>query len=122
MKKKVETDILRAFQRIADLYIVSSLRDGMNLVAKEDVAADVDKNGAILLSEFTGASLELKEAISINPYDLEGFADSIKYGIELSDQEKMERMESLRDTVKNHDIYDWISHLLKEAFESFDRK
>lgn len=115
MKEKLSTPELRAFQRMADLYIISSLHDGMNIVAKENVTADIEKDGAMLLSKFTGSAEELQEAIPINPYDLEGFADSIKQAIELEDEEKSERMEKMRETVREHDINDWLQNLLKES-------
>lgn len=115
MKEKLPTGTLRAFQRLADIYIISSLDDGMNIVAKENVAADVDKDGTLVLSEFTGASGELEEAIFINPYDVEGFADSIKEAVELEGEKKRKRMESMRKTVRNHDINDWLYSLLRES-------
>ncbi len=122
MKEKIPTDTLRAFQRLADIYIISSLDDGMNIVAKENVAADVDKDGSLMLSVFTGASKELEEAIFINPYDLEGFADSIKEAIELEDEKKGERMEAMRKTVRDHDINDWLHDILREAGECLNRE
>lgn len=115
MKGKLPTDTLRAFQRLADIYIISSLDDGMNIVAKENVAADLDKDGALVLSEFTGASEELEEAIFINPYDVEGFADSIKEAVELEGEERRERMEAMRKTVRDHDVNDWLCDLLRES-------
>lgn len=117
IEEKIKTKVLRAFQRLADIYIVSSLHDGMNLVAKENVATDIDKSGVLLLSRFTGAHEELEKAISINPFDLEGFSDSIKEAVELSDSEKEKRMKSMRETVKNHDIYDWLADSLNKAEE-----
>ncbi len=107
-----------AFYRAADMCLVSSLHDGMNLVAKEFIAANVQRKGALILSHFTGASREFpKEAILVNPYDPDGFADAIKYAIEMSSKEKEERMEKMQQSLEENNIYRWagkfISNLLK---------
>ena len=107
-----------ALYRAADLCLVSSLHDGMNLVAKEFIAANVDKKGVLILSQFTGASREYsREAVMVNPYDPDGFADAIKYAIEMSGKEKKERMEKMRQILEENNIYRWagkfISNLLK---------
>jgi len=96
-----------AFYKLANICIVSSLHDGMNLVAKEFIAAQNDINGILLLSRFAGSAQELQEAILINPYDTEKFADAIKEGIELPPEEKKARMEKMRETVKENNIYKW---------------
>ena len=107
-----------ALYRAADLCLVSSLHDGMNLVAKEFIAASVERKGVLILSHFTGASREFpKEAVLVNPYDPDGFADAIKYAIEMSAQEKKERMEKMHQFLEENNIYRWagkfISNLLK---------
>ncbi len=103
-----------AYYRTADLMLVSSLHDGMNLVAKEFVSAQVDLKGVLILSPFTGAARELKEAISVNPYDTETFADAIKEGIELSSEDKKNRMQSMRDLIKENNIYKWTGDFISE--------
>lgn len=113
-KEKLDHQTLRALQRIADLYIVSSLHDGMNIVAKENIAADIEKTGVLILSEFTGAAEELKNSIQINPYDQLNFIKAIKKAIEMPPEEKEKRMEKMQNTVKNHTIQDWLTNIIEE--------
>ena len=107
-----------ALYRAADLCVVSSLHDGMNLVAKEFIAANVEKKGALILSRFTGAAREFaKQAILVNPYDTDGFADAIKNAIEMSDKAKRQRMKKMQQFLEENNIYRWagkfISNLLR---------
>ncbi len=101
------------FYKLADVCLVTSLHDGMNLVAKEFVAARDDEKGVLILSQYTGASRELKEALMVNPYNAEQTADTIKESLEMKDSEKTKRMRSLRGIVKNHNVYRWSAELLK---------
>lgn len=103
--------------RSADACIISSLHDGMNLVAKEFISARSDLNGMLILSQFTGASRELTDAISINPYDTESFADSIKYAFEMPDEEKQKRMAKMREIVQINNIYRWAGKVLSELLK-----
>lgn len=103
---------LSVFYKAADVALVTPLMDGMNLVAKEYMAAKED--GVLILSEFAGAAEDLKEAIIVNPYDTEGVADAIKYALELSPLEKKERATALRERVKKRDISWWLDSFLKE--------
>ncbi|MFZ2455959.1 MAG: trehalose-6-phosphate synthase [Candidatus Altiarchaeia archaeon] len=96
-----------SFYKLANICIVSSLHDGMNLVAKEFVAAQNDIVGMLLLSRFAGSAREMPEAVLINPYDIEKFADAIKEGIEMPPEERKARMEKMRETVKENNIYKW---------------
>ncbi|OGC76059.1 MAG: trehalose-6-phosphate synthase [candidate division Zixibacteria bacterium RBG_16_50_21] len=105
-------DEIVPFYRLADFCIVSSLHDGMNLVAKEYVSAQVDGNGVLILSEFTGSSRELNSALLINPYDLENFAQAIKTAVEMPQEEKITRMHRLREIVSEHTIYDWAEQIV----------
>lgn len=100
------------FYRAADICMVTSLHDGMNLVAKEFVAARDDENGVLILSQFTGASRELKDAIIINPYDIEEMADAIRVSLTMPQQEQSERMKRMRAMVKEHNIYRWAGELI----------
>ncbi|UCF87078.1 MAG: trehalose-6-phosphate synthase, partial [Nitrospiraceae bacterium] len=111
---KAEHEDLAVFYRLADVAIISSVYDGMNLVAKEFVSSNVDRKGVLLLSEFAGASEELEGAILVNPYDIEEFSDCIKNVLELSLKDKRGRMRTLRRQVKEKDIYNWIADILLE--------
>ncbi len=103
---------VHAFLRMAPMCIVSSLHDGMNLVAKEYIAAQGDGNGVLVLSEFAGASRELSDALIVNPYDIEQFADAIHYGLEMSTDERRTRMQRLFQQVEEHNIYRWAARFL----------
>ncbi len=100
------------FYRAADICMVTSLHDGMNLVAKEFVTARDDEDGVLILSQFTGASRELTDAIIINPYDIEGMADAIRLSLSMDASERSERMKRMRETVKEHNIYRWAGDLI----------
>ncbi|MBN9176157.1 MAG: trehalose-6-phosphate synthase [Microbacterium sp.] len=91
----------------ADVMLVTALRDGMNLVAKEYVASRVDGRGVLVLSEFTGAADELTQAIRVNPHDIEGLKDAIMTAIEMPEDEQRRRMRALRRRVRDHDVADW---------------
>jgi len=106
---------LAALYRMADVCVVSSLQDGMNLVAKEYIASQVDESGVLILSELVGARDELHWALPINPYDSEGFADVIDRGLALSPGERRDRMIQLRAYVANHDIYHWMDQHFQTA-------
>jgi trehalose 6-phosphate synthase len=105
---------VHAFMRMAPVCIVSALHDGMNLVAKEYVAARHDGEGVLILSEFAGAARELSDALIINPYDTEQFADAIRYAIEMDPQERRARMERMRRLVDEHNVYRWAANFLTE--------
>jgi alpha,alpha-trehalose-phosphate synthase [UDP-forming]/trehalose-phosphatase len=118
---KSEHEDLVAYYRMADVGIISSIYDGMNLVAKEFVASQIEKKGVLLLSEFAGASEELDGAIPVNPYDIEEFSNSIKTALELPAKEKACRMNALRKQVSERDIYKWILDFLKELSAPFSK-
>jgi trehalose 6-phosphate synthase/phosphatase len=111
---KVEHRDLVAYYRMADVAVVSSVYDGMNLVAKEFVAAQADGKGALVLSELAGAADELEGAFLVNPYDIEGCADTIKRILEMPADEKAARMSVLREQVRGHDIYKWVYAILQK--------
>jgi trehalose 6-phosphate synthase len=110
---------LVALYRLADFCVVSSLHDGMNLVAKEFVAARDDLDGVLVLSEMTGAAQELKDALIINPYHIEGFAGVIERAIAMEPAERVSRMRALRRAVAGHDVFLWASDIL-ESLEQTD--
>ncbi len=102
------------FMRMASICIVSSLHDGMNLVAKEYVAAKDDDEGVLILSEFAGAARELSDALIINPYDTEQFADAIREAVEMEPAERRARMGRMRRLVEEHNIYCWAAEFVTE--------
>lgn len=112
---KIEHRDLVAYYRMSDVAIISSVYDGMNLVAKEYVVSQVDEKGVLILSELAGAADELEGAILINPYDIEGFSDAIRRALVMSSREKADRMGLLRRQVKEKDVYNWISEILREV-------
>ena len=101
--------------RAADFCIVNSLHDGMNLVAKEFVAARDDERGVLILSTFAGASRELIEALIVNPYDIPATADAIQQAWKMSATEQGERMRMMRNTVKENNVYRWAGHMLSDV-------
>lgn len=114
LKRHFSPEEIYPYFKLADLCIVSSLHDGMNLVAKEYIASKPNLNGALILSRFTGASRELTDAISINPYSIEDFADAIKEAIELPEEEKRRRMENMRRIISENNIYRWAGDIVTE--------
>lgn len=113
LKRHHSQEEVYAFYRLADVCLVTSLHDGMNLVSKEFIAARNDGKGVLILSQFTGASRELKDALIINPYNGEQTAEAIKTALELSPSEQTKRMRRMREVVKNYNIYRWSAELLK---------
>jgi trehalose-6-phosphate synthase len=105
------------YYRAADFCMVTSLHDGMNLVAKEFVAAREDEEGALILSQFTGASRELRDAIIVNPYDTEQLSDAIHAALEMNPDERRARMQRMRRIVKEHNVYRWAGNLIAELSE-----
>ena len=100
---------------MADLCLVTALHDGMNLVAKEFIAAQQKEDpGVLILSQFTGASRELVEALQINPYDIEGSSEAIRRGLEMSQDERARRCRWLQEQIRDHDIYRWALDMLTE--------
>ncbi|PYY04529.1 MAG: trehalose-6-phosphate synthase [Acidobacteria bacterium] len=102
------------FYRAADLCLVTSLHDGMNLVAKEFVSSREDESGVLMLSRFTGASRELRDALVVNPYDTEEMSEAIHYGLEMDSKERRARMQRMRQTVREQNIYRWAGTLIAE--------
>jgi alpha,alpha-trehalose-phosphate synthase [UDP-forming]/trehalose-phosphatase len=112
---KIDHKDLVAYYRLADLGIISSIYDGMNLVAKEFAASQVDEKGILILSELAGAAEELDGAVLVNPYDTENFSDSINVTLRMPDEEKSNRMKTLRKQISDNDIYKWILDILYEV-------
>src|SRR5277367_3656400 len=94
--------------------LVTSLHDGMNLVAKEFLAARDDEQGVLILSRFTGAARELNDALIVNPYDTEQMAEAIRLALELPAEERKARMQRMRRVVQEHNVYRWAGNLIAE--------
>jgi trehalose 6-phosphate synthase/phosphatase len=103
----IAQDELIALYRAADAVVVTPLRDGMNLVAKEFIASRVDGDGVLVLSEFAGAAAELAEALHVNPYDVERTAATLSRALDMDREERRTRMASLRHRVLTHDVHWW---------------
>lgn len=110
------------FYRTADVCVVTSLHDGMNLVAKEFIASRSDERGVLLLSTFTGAARELSDAVMVNPYDVEETADGLYRGLTMDDVEMQGRMSRLRTHLTHRNVYDWAVAFLREVHKISERK
>ena len=108
---------IERFYRAASLCLVTSLHDGMNLVAKEFVAAREDDRGVLILSTFAGAALELLDALLVNPYDVQQLAGAIHRALDMSEEEQSVRMQRLRSGVRENNIYRWAAGLLSDLTE-----
>jgi trehalose-6-phosphate synthase/uncharacterized membrane protein affecting hemolysin expression len=117
LKKHHSHQEIDHFYRAADVCIVSSLHDGMNLVAKEFVGSRQDEEGALILSRFTGACRELRDAVVVNPYDTEQMADAILYALRMQPEERKTRMQRMRRVVKEHNVYRWAANVISELCE-----
>ena len=113
--ENVDADLLAAVYRAADLCIVSSLQDGMNLVAKEFVACQVEERGVLLLSRFTGSAEEIEGAVLINPFNVDGFVSAIRTALEMSPDERRRRMHRMRRQLRSSTIFDWLDAILTRA-------
>jgi trehalose 6-phosphate synthase len=102
------------FYKHADLCMVTSLHDGMNLVAKEFAASREDDGGALILSQFAGASRELRDALIVNPYDIEQTAEAIHFALEMDPEDRTARMKRMRETIRENNIYRWAGNLITE--------
>jgi trehalose 6-phosphate synthase len=108
---------IEPYYRAADLCLVTSLHDGMNLVAKEFVATRQDERGVLILSCFTGAARELRDALQVNPYDIDQTAEAIRAALEMQSEEKQMRMQRMRKLVREHNVYRWAGSLIGELCE-----
>ncbi|MBM3243977.1 MAG: trehalose-6-phosphate synthase, partial [Candidatus Omnitrophica bacterium] len=114
LKRHFSPEEISPYFKLADMCIVSSLHDGMNLVSKEYVASKKDLSGTLILSRFTGAARELTDATMVNPYSIEEFADAIKSTIEMPREEKRKRMENMRKAISENNIYRWAGDIVTE--------
>ena len=108
---------LLAYYRLAEIALITPLKDGMNLVCKEYCACNLEGNGVLILSEFAGAAAQLKKgAVLVNPYDEEGVSDAIFTGFCMDHEERKRRMVKMRDHIRQKDIFWWVNTFLKAAF------
>jgi trehalose 6-phosphate synthase len=105
------------YYRAADLCLVTSLHDGMNLVAKEFLAARRDERGVLILSQFTGAARELRDALLVNPYDIDQTAEAIRVALEMEPEEKQMRVHRMRRIIRENNIHKWAGTLITELCE-----
>ncbi len=105
------------YYRAASVCLVTSLHDGMNLVAKEFIAARDDDKGVLILSTFAGAALQLPDALLVNPYDVQQLASAIHRALEMSEEEQIARMRHMRGSIREHNIYRWAASLLSDLTE-----
>lgn len=105
------------FYKAADVCLVTSLHDGMNLVAKEYLVSRTDEDGALVLSQFTGAARELTDAVIVNPYDIESVADAIFRSLEMDPIQRKSRMRQMRAVVRQQNVYRWAGSLIGELCE-----
>jgi trehalose 6-phosphate synthase len=122
LHRPVPRDELIAFFVISDVMLVTPLRDGMNLVAKEYVACRSDLGGALVLSEFTGAAAELRQAYLVNPHDLKGAKDAIEAALNQPPEEGRRRMRAMRRQVLAHDVDRWARSFLDALAEAHPRE
>ncbi|MEO7102233.1 MAG: trehalose-6-phosphate synthase [Gemmatimonadaceae bacterium] len=111
----VDADLLAAVYRAADVCVVSSLQDGMNLVAKEFIACRTTGAGVLVLSRFAGAADELSAALMVNPFFIDAFADTLGVALDMPAEERASRMEQLRNRISNATIEDWLDSILSAA-------
>jgi trehalose-6-phosphate synthase len=112
LKKHHSHEEIQPFYEAADLCLVTSLHDGMNLVAKEFIGAKENGKGVLILSQFTGASRELRDALLVNPYDIEQMAEAIRQGLEMEPEEQQARMQRMREILTERNIYRWAADLI----------
>jgi len=114
LEKRQYTHVeLENFYRLANVCLITSLHDGMNLVAKEFVASRADEAGVLILSQMTGAARDLKGALTINPYSAEEMAEAIHTALQMSPTEQHRRMKTMRESVKSYNVYRWSAELIK---------
>jgi len=115
--KSQDFDTLCALYHLADVCLVTPLRDGMNLVSKEYVACSVDNRGVLVLSEMAGAAESLTQALRVNPFDIDDTATRIKEGLEMAEDEQASRMLELRANVKKYDSLQWFNNFMEQLQE-----
>jgi trehalose 6-phosphate synthase len=114
LKRHHSHEEIQRYYRAAHFCLVTSLHDGMNLVAKEYVAARGDRQGTLILSRFTGACHELSDALVVNPYDTDELAHAVQMALEMAPEEARARMDRMRAVIREHNVYGWAGSLIAE--------
>jgi trehalose 6-phosphate synthase len=117
IQRQCNHEQVNSWYRAADVCLVTSLHDGMNLVAKEYLASRDDGDGMLILSKFTGAAVELRDALIVNPYDIDGVAESIHRALDMPAAERRVRMQRMRRQVLEHNVYRWAATVLGDLRE-----
>jgi len=121
MFHSISREELVAYYRAADVVLVTPVKDGMNLIAKEYIASNVEETGVVILSEFAGSACQLKEgALLINPYDIEGLANTIVYALNMPEDQRRMKMKSMRRNVQIEDSYRWVTSILHAVESGID--
>jgi len=114
--RSLERTELLAYYRTSEIALITPLKDGMNLVAKEFCAASIEEDCVLILSEFAGAAAQLQRgALLVNPYSVEGVAEAIHYAVNMSKKERRARMRKLRRSIREYDIFWWVDSFLRAA-------
>jgi alpha,alpha-trehalose-phosphate synthase [UDP-forming] len=121
VRENFDAEILAAIYRAADVCVVSSLQDGMNLVAKEFIASQVDERGVLVLSRFTGAAEEIAEAVIINPFSIDEFVAGIREAFDMNPDERRHRMRAMRERLRSSTIFDWLEGIMSACDELLER-
>ena len=114
IRRHLSHEEIEPYYRRADVCVVNALHDGMNLVAKEFIVSREDERGALILSTFTGAARELRDALLINPYDIEQTADMVKAALEMDTEDQKLRMIRMRNAVRENNIYKWAADIITD--------
>ena len=122
VNENVDSDLLAAVYRAGDLCLVSSLQDGMNLVAKEFIGCQLDERGVLVLSRFTGAAEDIDGALLINPFNLDGFAACVRSALEMGRDERRRRMHRMRVQLRRATIFDWLDGILRRAAQIMEEQ
>jgi trehalose 6-phosphate synthase len=117
LKRHHSHEEIARFYRAASFCLITPLHDGMNLVAKEFIASRSDDSGVLILSSFAGAAHELSDALLVNPYDVQQLAGAILRALEMPAEEQSARMQRMRITVREHNVYRWAANLLSDLTE-----
>jgi trehalose-6-phosphate synthase len=114
--RSVSKQQLAAYYGVADVLLVTPLIDGMNLVCKEYVIVQqaLGRSGVLILSEFTGAAAELRQAVSCNPFDVEGLSYRIEHALALAPEARRQALATMADHVRRHDVHDWVAGQLAQ--------
>ncbi len=115
--ENVPAEELAGIYRAGDLCLVTSLQDGMNLVAKEFLACQADERGVLVLSRLTGAAEELEGAVEINPFNVDSFVDGIRQAVEMPGDERRARVRAMRERLRGATIFDWLAGILRRVDE-----